>query len=50
MPWLRDDFAFARVLFHALADDERRTAILAEAGLQVVETRPVRDTEAFLFA
>ena len=50
VPWLRSDFAFARVLFRAWADDERRTTILGQAGLRVVEARPVRDTEALLFA
>ena len=48
--WLRDDFAFARVFFRAWANDERQTAIFSEAGLRVVEARPVRDTEAILFA
>lgn len=47
--WLRDDFAFARVRFRARADDERRTAILGEAGLRVVGALPLRETEAFIF-
>jgi hypothetical protein len=50
VPWLRDEFAFARVLFRARADDARRMAIFGEAGLRVVETRPVRNTEVLLFA
>ena len=50
VPWLRNDFAFARVLFRAGADDERQTAILSEAGLRVVDTLRVRDTEELLFA
>jgi hypothetical protein len=50
VPWLRRDFAFSRVLFRAWAHDERQTAIFSEAGLRVVDTRPVRDTEALLFA
>jgi RimJ/RimL family protein N-acetyltransferase len=50
VPWLRSDFAFARVLFRAWANDERQTALLAEAGLQVVGTRPGPGTEALLFA
>jgi hypothetical protein len=50
VPWLRSDFAFARVLFRAWAHDERQTAIFSDAGLRVVDTRPVRDTEALLFA
>ena len=52
-PWCHgcaSDFAFARVLFRAWAHDERQTAIFSEAGLRVVDTRPVRDTEALLFA
>jgi hypothetical protein len=48
--WLRNEFAFARVRFRARADDARRMAILGEAGLRVVDTRPVRGTEALLFA
>src|SRR5215217_2475489 len=32
VPWLRNDFAFARVLFRTGADDERQAAILEEAG------------------
>jgi hypothetical protein len=50
VPWLRDDFAFTRVLFRSRADDERRMAILCEAGLRMVDALPVRDTEAVLFA
>ena len=49
VPWLRSDFAFARVLFRAWADDERQTAIFGEAGLRIVEARPIRGTEALLF-
>jgi hypothetical protein len=49
-PWLRSDFAFARVLFRAWANDERQTSILSEAGLQVVDRRPIRGMEALLFA
>jgi len=49
VPWLRDDFAFARVLFRAMADDERQTSILGEAALRVVDAVPVRDTGAVLF-
>jgi hypothetical protein len=49
VPWLRSEFAFARVLFRAWANDERQTALLHEAGLQVVDTRPGRGTEALLF-
>jgi hypothetical protein len=37
------------VLFRAWANDERQTALLTEAGLRVVDTRPGRGTEARLF-
>jgi hypothetical protein len=50
VPWLRGDFAFARVLFRAWADDERQADLLGEAGLRVVDARPVRGIEALLFA
>jgi RimJ/RimL family protein N-acetyltransferase len=50
IPWLRDDFAFSRVLFRTRGNDERRAAILAEAGLRVVDVPRVRDTEELLFA
>ena len=50
VPWLRKDFAFARVHFEARGNDERQMAIFSEAGLRVIETHPVRDTEAVLFA
>jgi hypothetical protein len=50
VPWLRSDFAFARVLFRAWANDARQTALLTEAGLRVVDMRPGRGTEALLFA
>ncbi len=50
VPWLRDDFAFARVRFRARADDERRMAILGEAGLRVMDAPGVRDSEGRLFA
>jgi hypothetical protein len=48
-PWLRDEFAFARVLIRAQADDARQTAILRELGLRVVDTRKVRNVERLLF-
>jgi hypothetical protein len=50
VPWLRDDFAFARVLFRTGAKDERRAAILGEAGLRVVDVDRVQDAEELLFA
>ena len=49
-PWLRDNFAFARVRYRAPADDERRKTILGEAGMRVVEARPVQGSDALLFA
>jgi hypothetical protein len=48
--WLRDDFAFERVLFRAVADDERQTAIFGDAGLRMVASRPYAETERLLFA
>jgi hypothetical protein len=48
--WLRNDFAFERVLFRTEADDERRVALLGEAGLQVVDATRFRNTEQLLFA
>ena len=50
VPWLRNDFAFARVLFRAWTNDERQTALLGEAGLRVVATHPLGETETLLFA
>jgi len=50
LPWLRNDFAFTRVLFRTSADDERQAAILEEAGLRVVDVLRVGDTEELLFA
>ena len=50
VPWLRNDFAFARVLFRAWAEDERQIAVLSEAGLRVLDARPIRGTTALLFA
>jgi hypothetical protein len=49
-PWLRDDFAFSRVLYRARAGDARHTGIFGEAGLQFVETRSRRGVEDLLFA
>jgi hypothetical protein len=50
VPWLRNDFAFTRVLFRTPADDERQMALLGEAGLRVVDTVLARATKAVLFA
>jgi hypothetical protein len=49
LPWLRNDFAFARVVFATWAADERQTAVLREAGLRPVWSHPVRDTQALHF-
>jgi RimJ/RimL family protein N-acetyltransferase len=50
MQWLRDNFAFARVLYRARAGNARQTTIFEEAGLRVVATRRVRGIEDILFA
>lgn len=50
LPWLRDDFAFARVYLRAYAREARQVAILREAGLRLVYAHPVGDTELLLFA
>lgn len=50
LPWLRDEFAFARVLDRALGGDPRQTAIFEEVGLCLVEMRSSRGVEDHLFA
>jgi hypothetical protein len=50
IPWIREEFAFAHVCSPAWAFDERRMAILGAAGLRVVATHPVGDTQFLLFA
>jgi hypothetical protein len=50
IPWFRDEFAFARVRFRTKVGMERQTAILSEAGLQVENALPDRDSETVLFA
>ena len=49
VPWLRNDFAFGRVLFRAWSNDERQMALLSEAGLRVVDMRPLGESETVLF-
>jgi hypothetical protein len=50
LPWLRDDFAFARVVFVTWASDERQPALFRDAGLRLVWSHPVRDTQVLHFA
>jgi hypothetical protein len=50
LPWLRTDFAFARVVFAAWAVDERQTAVLREAGLCPVWSQAAHDTRILHFA
>lgn len=50
LPWLREAFAFTRLCSPAWASDERRIAILGEAGLRAAAAHPAGDTEVFLFA
>jgi RimJ/RimL family protein N-acetyltransferase len=49
IPWLRNEFAFPRIVFATWASDPRQTALLRESGLDLTWTRPVRDTEALHF-
>ena len=48
-PWLRSDFAFARVRFRTWANDEHQTALLREAGPRIVDTRPRGETGTLVF-
>jgi RimJ/RimL family protein N-acetyltransferase len=50
LPWLRDDFAFARLAFWTWAADERQAAVLGEAGLRPVWSHPNGNTVALFFA
>ncbi len=50
VPWFRNDFAFARVVFVTWAVDERQVAALRDAGLRLVWSNPVRDTHVLHFA
>jgi RimJ/RimL family protein N-acetyltransferase len=49
VPWLRRDFAFGRVRFRAWSNDERQPALMDEAGLRVVDTRSLGESETMLF-
>ncbi len=49
LPWLRDDFAFARVVFTSWTADERQTSLMREAGLRPVLSHPGSDTHALYF-
>jgi hypothetical protein len=49
VPWLRRDFAFGRVRFRAWSNDERQPALMGEAGLRVVDTRSLGESETMLF-
>jgi RimJ/RimL family protein N-acetyltransferase len=50
LPWLRRDFAFARVVFVTWASDERQPAPFRDAGLHLVWSHPVGDTQVLHFA
>lgn len=50
VPWVRDDFAFARVVFGTWDADERQVQIFREAGLRLVWSHPERDTMILHFA
>jgi hypothetical protein len=50
IPWFRTAFAFSRVIFMTWAVDERQVAALRDAGLQVVWSNPVGDTQILHFA
>ena len=50
IPWFRTAFAFSRVIFMTWAVDERQVAALRDAGLQVVWSNPVGDTQVLHFA
>jgi hypothetical protein len=51
VPWFRDDFAFARVVFLTWAADERQVAALRATGLTPVWSSPVPDnTQVIHFA
>lgn len=49
LSWLRNEFAFSRVVFAAWVVDERQVAIVREAGLQMLRAYPVRGSELLLF-
>lgn len=49
IPWLRDDFAFSRVVVLTWSVDERQTTLLREAGLRSVWLLPSGDTHVLYF-
>jgi RimJ/RimL family protein N-acetyltransferase len=49
VPWLRNDFAFDRVVFRTSSNDEQQIALMGEVGLCAVDTRPLEQTESMLF-
>jgi hypothetical protein len=50
LPWLRTDFAFARVVIAVWDVDERQKTLLHEAGLHQVWSQPVWGTRVLHFA
>jgi hypothetical protein len=50
VPWLRNDFAFAHVVFAVWDVDERQQVLLHEAGLRQVWSQPVWGTRVLHFA
>jgi hypothetical protein len=49
VPWLREDFAFTRVLYRASANDAQQVALMREAGLREVDRRLQGSVETVLF-
>ncbi len=49
LPWLRHDFAFARLYLRAFEREQRHVAIFAEAGLHLAASYPVGDTQLLLY-
>lgn len=49
LPWLRHDFAFARLYLRAFARERRHVAIFAEAGLRLAADYAAGDTRLLLF-
>lgn len=50
IPWLRNDFAFTRIVALAWANDPRQPAALQEADLTLTWSFPVGDTTALYFS
>lgn len=49
LPWLRHDFAFARLYLRAFARERRHVAVFAEAGLRLAADYAAGDTRLLLF-